>query len=191
MGDFASKGVAGSGLGLGIAGTVLGVMNGGLGNIFGGAGGQAQYETKEASCLREQLATVRAERYADGVAISAFRDAQILSKEADAKINANYKELAQAIAEMKVNEAVVASDLKCLAVNTNSRLDALRAETQSAIALEGERRAAGDQNLYCYVNATFVPGKLVMPASAICPPVVTKCDVTTDTDTTTLVTKKQ
>ena len=37
MAEFASKGVAGSGLGLGIAGTALGVLNGGLGNIFGGA----------------------------------------------------------------------------------------------------------------------------------------------------------
>lgn len=39
MAEFASKGVAGSGLGLGIAGTALGVMNGGwLGNVFGNAG---------------------------------------------------------------------------------------------------------------------------------------------------------
>ena len=35
--DFASKGVAGAGLGLGIAGTALGLLNGnGLGGIFGG-----------------------------------------------------------------------------------------------------------------------------------------------------------
>ena len=36
MAEFASKGVAGSGLGLGLAGTALGVLNGGLGNILGG-----------------------------------------------------------------------------------------------------------------------------------------------------------
>ena len=34
--EYASKGVAGSGLGLGIAGTALGLLNGGLGNILGG-----------------------------------------------------------------------------------------------------------------------------------------------------------
>ena len=34
MAEFASKGVAGSGLGLGIAGTALGLLNGGLGNIL-------------------------------------------------------------------------------------------------------------------------------------------------------------
>lgn len=36
MAEFASRGVAGSGLGLGIAGTALGVLNGGLGGILGG-----------------------------------------------------------------------------------------------------------------------------------------------------------
>ena len=36
MAEFASKGVAGTGLGLGIAGSALGLLNGGaLGNIFG------------------------------------------------------------------------------------------------------------------------------------------------------------
>lgn len=39
MAEFASKGVAGSGLGLGIAGTALGVLNGGLGNLLGNYGG--------------------------------------------------------------------------------------------------------------------------------------------------------
>lgn len=37
--EFASKGVAGAGLGLGIAGTALGVLNGGLGNILNGGWG--------------------------------------------------------------------------------------------------------------------------------------------------------
>lgn len=36
MAEFASKGVAGAALGTGIAGTALGVLNGGLGNILGG-----------------------------------------------------------------------------------------------------------------------------------------------------------
>lgn len=36
MAEYASKGVAGTGLGLGIAGTSLGVLSGGLGNLLGG-----------------------------------------------------------------------------------------------------------------------------------------------------------
>lgn len=37
--EYAKKGVAGTGLGLGIAGTALGLMNGGAGNILGGLWG--------------------------------------------------------------------------------------------------------------------------------------------------------
>lgn len=36
MAEFASKGVAGAGLGLGISGTALALLNGGLGNLLGG-----------------------------------------------------------------------------------------------------------------------------------------------------------
>lgn len=36
MAEFASKGVAGTALGTGIAGMALGILNGGLGNILGG-----------------------------------------------------------------------------------------------------------------------------------------------------------
>jgi hypothetical protein len=39
MAEFASKGVAGAGLGLGIAGTALGVANGGFNNLLGGLTG--------------------------------------------------------------------------------------------------------------------------------------------------------
>ena len=35
--NYASKGMAGTGLGLGIAGTALGLLNGGLGGLWGGA----------------------------------------------------------------------------------------------------------------------------------------------------------
>ena len=38
MAEFASKGVAGAGLGLGIAGTALSVLSGGLANLFNGRG---------------------------------------------------------------------------------------------------------------------------------------------------------
>ena len=49
------------------------------------------------------------------------------------------------------------------------KISSLEEKLTGAIALEAERRTAGDQNLYGYVNATFVPGKLIMPATSICP----------------------
>ena len=44
--DFASKGVAGAGLGLGIAGTALGLLqNGNLGGILGGCNNNCHSQT--------------------------------------------------------------------------------------------------------------------------------------------------
>lgn len=72
--DFASKGVAGAGLGTGIAGLSLGVLNamgnGGLGGIFGGWGGnncgalfawerELSRKDAEIGSLRADLATDR------------------------------------------------------------------------------------------------------------------------------------
>lgn len=65
MGEFASKGVAGSGLGLGIAGTALGVLNssaggnGLLGGLLGGGCGN------QISALQSEIATLKAEKYSD------------------------------------------------------------------------------------------------------------------------------
>ena len=59
---WASPGVAGSGLGLGIAGTALGILNGGLGNILGGANANCgcseatlvnRYEASQAARIAE------------------------------------------------------------------------------------------------------------------------------------------
>lgn len=61
---YASKGVAGSGLGLGIAGTALGLLNnGGLGGIFGGCGSNPsntvvnRYEAE----LQQEIAALKAD----------------------------------------------------------------------------------------------------------------------------------
>ena len=52
-----SAGVAGAGLGLGIAGTALALLqNGGLGNVFGGLGGCNQYATKSDIAYSQELA---------------------------------------------------------------------------------------------------------------------------------------
>ncbi len=65
MGEFASKGVAGSGLGLGIAGTALGVLNssnngnGLLGGLFGNNNGG------QVSALQSEVAMLKAEKYSD------------------------------------------------------------------------------------------------------------------------------
>lgn len=65
MAEFASKGVAGSGLGLGIAGTALGVLNnsangnGLLGGLFGNG------NQNVVSALQAENGMLKAEKYSD------------------------------------------------------------------------------------------------------------------------------
>ena len=69
MGEFASKGVAGTGLGLGIAGTALGVLagsNGGNGGLLGGLFGNGCAD--KVSALMAENAMLKSENYSDKVA---------------------------------------------------------------------------------------------------------------------------
>lgn len=137
MAEFASKGVAGSGLGLGIAGTALGLLNGNgnglLGGLFGGNCGGMQVLVSEQA---GQIARLSAEKYADGVGISTYREALSAMDKRFDENRARIGNLEKVVAESAVREEV----------------------------LRGEIR-----NLYTYLNGHFVPGKLVMPADAICP----------------------
>ena len=166
--SVASAGVGGTALGLGIAGTALWLLNGGngcgcgnggiLGNLFGnrcgcgnGEAGLATHDSRVIATLESELARVQSERYADGIGISTYKEAIALSNKNDDKINANYKELAQFIAAL---DKQVAVDKQAMTDN---------------IAFLNHRIDEKARELKCYVDATFVPGKLVMPLSSLCP----------------------
>ena len=64
MAEFASKGVAGSGLGLGIAGTALGLLNNeGNGGLLGGLLGGGNQDV--VSALQAENSMLKAENYSD------------------------------------------------------------------------------------------------------------------------------
>lgn len=202
MGEFASKGVAGTALGLGIAGTVGlvnqlgGCGNGILGGLFGGncnanalAGGAALNAMAEKDALIAQL---RSEKYTDQQ-IAAVYKANRDEKDAlgDRLLEKYINPMAAEISNIRVREAETTAAINCLSQSTSQRFDAVykeidcaKKECGAAIALESERRTAGDQNLMCYVNATFVPGKLVMPADSICPEVMRRYNSFTTPTTT-------
>lgn len=92
--NVGSQGVAGAGLGLGIAGTALGLLGNNLGGIFGGRSAECA-DTREISALQAELAKEKSERYTDKVGLEVFE-----------AINKNYKELAQFIAAMDKQNAV-------------------------------------------------------------------------------------
>ncbi len=89
MAEFASKGVAGSGLGLGIAGTALGLLNGGgLGGILGGNCGGMYGMYNAYGCSENVPATRydlgREQKIAELETQVALRDASIYT---DGKLN--------------------------------------------------------------------------------------------------------
>ena len=66
MGDYASKGVAGSGLGLGIAGTALALLNNnGLGGLFGNNSAMIASNATMAALAQKdaEIGQLKAEKY--------------------------------------------------------------------------------------------------------------------------------
>lgn len=141
-GDFkyASKGVAGAGLGLGIAGTALGLMNGngcGLNGLFGGYNrngcGDNAYETKEAAMLREQVATLTSERYADTVATDTFKAMVGYVEKLNDKITANQRDTFVALADLDKNQAVQMERSRCQEGQIQSILHRLNGITKEVV----------------------------------------------------------
>jgi hypothetical protein len=156
--EYASKGVAGAGLGLGIAGTALGLLqNGNLGGILGGWG-----NNWNANVCHENMPV---NRYEAGLqATIASKDAMIALRDAntynDQKLLEVYKYFdgqlrdvrdtlcAQAVHNQKTEDSFVLARQDIAAVE--SRLN-------SKIALEAERRCCADNAIVTYANATFYP----------------------------------
>lgn len=168
MAEFASKALAGTGLGFGITGTALSVLNGGLGNLlggvmgnrcagnpYGGCGGCGGYN---AVCNE----AIGATRYDLGVLQQlSEKDAQIaklsLSQEIDTKILALYqfidaqnKATGQEIAKLAAGQAVVNQQI-------NDNLVFMQNDLNNKINLEAERRCCGDNSIVTYLNTNFQP----------------------------------
>lgn len=159
--EVASKGVAGAALGLGIAGTV-GLLNQWTGNsLFGGgcfgnngriaAASAISDDTRLIGALESKIAKLESERYTDGVGIDLYKEIIATSNANDAKIQANYVELSKAVAALD----------KQVAVDKQATVD--------NFAFLNNEICNTKKEILCYCNATFVPGKLVMPLSSICP----------------------
>lgn len=169
--EVASKGVAGAALGLGIAGTVALLNqfagNCGWGNGFlGGRGfgngaaaaaavgitdGIANNDTRIIGALESKISKLESERYTDSVGIELYKEIITTSNKNDEKIQANYRDLAAAVAALD----------KQIAVDKQQTVD--------NFAFLNNEICNTKKEILCYCNATFVPGKLVMPLTSICP----------------------
>jgi hypothetical protein len=165
MAEFASKGVAGTGLGLGIAGTALGLMNNNCNGIFGGLFGNNNCN----NMCSENYAVNRyelnqADRIARLESDVALRDANIYN---DQKLLEVYKYFDGQVKEIR--ETMCAND-KALAVSNakiegtfavlGEKINAQHNEFMCALKREADERCCGDNSIVTYLNATFYPKQI-------------------------------
>jgi hypothetical protein len=106
MAEFASKGVAGSGLGLGIAGTALGLLNNGGngGGVLGGLFGNNNQAT---------ISALQAENYSDKNAKEVYMQSLTDNRRLRDETFAYLKPLADESANNRVELAKLQAELKC------------------------------------------------------------------------------
>lgn len=123
MGEFASKGVAGSGLGLGIAGTALGLLNanggGLLGGILGGGYNQAAQMAGAVgmNALAEkdaEIARLKAEKYSDNHDVEVYAQTRKENQDLGDRLLGNWiKPIAQEAASNRERLATIEATMKC------------------------------------------------------------------------------
>lgn len=177
---------------LGIVGTALGGLGllGGMGGLIGN-GLINNGNTNKSKCFQNDAVTekefaqerayaslfadyksLQAERYTDKAVIAqgekeAIKDAKLSQDLLD--IGVAVTKLDQMMVADRDKTALREQILELKIKSVEDKIKNSEDRLTGAIALESERRSCGDQNLYNYVNGTFVPGKLIMPATSICP----------------------
>ena len=140
MGDYASKGVAGSGLGLGIAGTALALLNNnGFGGLFGNNSAMVASNATMAALAQKdaEIGQLKAEKYTN-------------DKLADTYISLNNQ----------INK--VAGDLATLSLNNERRIGTLEGQV-SSLAQATNTAIAGINNTLSNITKTVVPKDAVCP----------------------------
>ena len=166
--EYASNGKANAGLTTGIIGTSLaGLLTlggmGGVSGLFGRPQGFVQTPEGKIGQLESEIAFLRSENYADKVSNEVY-------KALDSKISANLEKLYGFVIDLDKRTALNAQGLMYENQITNNRIDCCEEKVNTKFYYENKLRDLADANIISYVNATFVPGKLVMPLTSICPP---------------------
>lgn len=172
-----SSGVAKAGLTLGIIGTSLAVL-GANGNGILNWGGRTSEKDAE-------IAELKSMRYTDQIGIDLYKSIIEKSNVEDAKISALHDELIKYVIDLEKRTAlneqatklqreydVLARDAQ-FALLTN-KVDCLNEKQTMVANFNKQLNELSDAAIISYVNSTFYPAKMVIPASAICPPVVTQ-----------------
>lgn len=183
--EYASKGIAGSGLGLGIAGTALGLLNannnggGLLGGLLGGGWNNQAAQMAGAAGLGvmaekdAEIARLRAEKYSDKSDVEVYAQTRRENQDLSDRLLGNWiKPLADEAAANKVTIARIEERMACMnktaelrEQNLCNKIDTVAREASHGIHEVGMGLAALRQ-VVDGITITHIP------ANAICPEVM-------------------
>lgn len=166
--EYASNGKANAGLTTGIIGTSLAGLlaaggMGGIGGLFGRPQGFVQTPEGKIGQLEAEIAYLRSENYADKVSNEVY-------KALETKIDNNLEKLYGFVIDLDKRTALNAQGLMYENQITNNKIDCCCDKMNIKFEYENRLRDLADATIMTYVNGNFVPGKLVMPLTSICPP---------------------
>ena len=170
MAEFASIGVAGTGLGLGAAALGLNVLNGGLGNLLGGwnmngCGCNRAVTGCSEDHLVDRYTLAQEARIAELETEVKLRDANTFTMGEMNKMRNYVDDRLTAINNTLCAQAVHNQRTEDSFVLARQDIAAVKSELMGAIEREAERRCCGDNSIVTYANATFYP-KLVADVTA-------------------------
>jgi hypothetical protein len=186
-----SSGVAKAGLTLGIIGTGLAALNNGCGNcngggllggLFGGNNCRNEAQQSEIANLESQIAELKSMRYTDYVGIDLYKNIIATQKEEDKKISDLQGTLFAYIIDLDkrtalndqaahLNREFDTAARDYMFTILNNKIDCCCEKVGMQMNFNKQLDELSDASIISYVNSTFIPGSLKLPATAICPQV--------------------
>lgn len=164
MAEFASKGVAGTGLGLGIAGTALGLLNGN-GNVLGGLlGGGSQL-----TALQAENSLLKAENYSDKNAKEVYMQSLADNRRLRDETFAYVKPLADEAANNRVELAKLQAELKCCCEKQELREQIVLGKVNELALTTQSKFGCLDGTIANIMGTIGQITSTIVPISAVCP----------------------
>lgn len=165
--EFASKGVAGSGLGLGIAGTALGLLNNGGNGLLGGLLGGGNQNV--VSALQAENGMLKAENYSDKNAKEVYAQSLADNRRLRDEAFAFIKPLADESANNRVELAKLQAELKCCCEKQELREQIVLGKVNELALTTQAKFSCLDGTIAGMMGTLNNITKTIVPASAICP----------------------
>ena len=163
MGEYASKGVAGTGLGLGIAGTALGLLNSNGGNVLGGLLGGGSNRVSE---LLAENSMLKSENYSDKVAKEVYAQTVADNNALKEEMYKFIKPISDQVVQNQVDSAVLKAQIEKDKEIAKLQMENCCCQINGKIDMVASTSACGIAQLNNVVSSIT---KTIVPISSVCP----------------------